>query len=75
MLVLDKRVCGTERLVSGNLADGLVSCAAICVIKDMAFFERGVQHRLTRFSFEEGMMRDCFMRMQREGKFPVRSSS
>jgi hypothetical protein len=33
---------------------------------DMAFFERGVQHRLTRFRFEEGMLRDWFMRMQRE---------
>ena len=44
-------------------------------IKDMAFFERGVQYRLTRFSFEERMLRDWFIRMQREGKFPVRSSS
>ena len=43
-------------------------------IKDMAFFERGVQYRLTRFSFEERMLRDWFMRMQREGKFPVQSS-
>jgi hypothetical protein len=43
-----------------------VSWAAIRVIKDMAFFERGVQHRLTRFRFEEGMLRDWFMRMQRE---------
>ena len=43
-------------------------------IKDMAFFDRGVHLRLTRFSFEERMLRDWFMRMQREGKFPVNVS-
>ena len=44
-------------------------------IKDMAFFDRGVQLRLTRFSFEERMLRDWFGKMKREGKFPVRSST
>ncbi len=38
-------------------------------IKDMAFFDRGVQRRLTRFSFEERMLRDWFGKMLREGKF------
>ncbi len=42
-------------------------------IKDMAFFDRGVQLRLTRLSFEERMLRDWFKKMQREGKFPIRS--
>ena len=41
-------------------------------IKDMAFFDRGVWLRLTRFSFEERMLRDWFKKMQNEGKFPDR---
>lgn len=44
-------------------------------IKDMAFFDRGVWLRLTRFSFEERMLRNWFKKMQNEGKFPDRSSS
>ncbi len=39
-------------------------------IKDMAFFDRIVQLRLTRFSFEQRMLRDWFRKMQREAKFP-----
>jgi hypothetical protein len=38
-------------------------------IKDMAFFDHGLQHRQTRFSFEERMVRDWFGKMLREGKF------
>ena len=41
-------------------------------IKDMAFFDRGVWLRLTRFSFEEQMLRDWFKKIQNEGKFPAR---
>ena len=44
-------------------------------IKDMAFFDRGVQLRLTRFGFEERMLRDWFRKMQREARFPDRRSS
>jgi hypothetical protein len=44
-------------------------------IKDMTFFDRGFHFRLTRFSFEERMLRDWFRKMQREGKFPDRRSS
>jgi hypothetical protein len=43
-------------------------------IKDMAFFDRGIQRRLTRFSFEERMLRDWFGKMQQDGRFPVNVS-
>jgi hypothetical protein len=38
-------------------------------IKDVAFSDRGIERRLTRFSFEERMVRDWFRKMLREEKF------
>jgi hypothetical protein len=43
-------------------------------IRDIGFMTSSNRSGLTRFSYEETMLRDWFKRMQRDGKFPVKGA-
>jgi hypothetical protein len=43
-------------------------------IKDIGFLTGLSRSGLTRFSYEETMLREWFKRMQRDGKFPIKGA-